>query len=163
NAPRLQGPDSAIDEVYVSLYVPSGCPEEDIRHGSRLGLGILENLLIQAQLVNGIDQIVLLVANVDTVEHREEIAFFHHVARTNLAIGCLAGAERVGHIIRSRGDLNDLGGRRRRSESGPDPQKTRGIKGSRSGHYERRASFGLFRDGQDILIALTNTKCLSDI
>ena len=64
---------------------------KDFRHRVGVFLSLVENLLVQLQLHQGIQEIVLLGSDVDAVEHPQHLALGYAVSWPQLAVFRLAG------------------------------------------------------------------------
>ena len=110
-----------------------------------MSLRFIQNLLVQMQLVHGIDQVVLLVTHVHALEYRQHLTFSDPVAGTNLA---LLGDERafVAHFL----NFHTFRGRRARGEAGADAVEPGGVEHRRAGQHQRPRFGRLLGDGDEI-------------
>ena len=119
-------------------------------------LGVVENVLVQLQLHQGIQEIVLLGTHVQTVENPQQIALRHDVALPQLAELRLAGlAQRVPDL----GDLDDPG----RSESSSDAGEARGIERRRAGEHQRPHHFWRLCDRNRVVLTLADSQSGGDL
>ena len=123
---------------------------------SRVLLGVVEDLLVQLQLHQGIQEIVLLGSHVHTVENPQEIALGDGVARPQLAEFRLPGlAERIPDL----GDLDHPG----RSESSADAGEASGIEAGGAGKHQRPHHGRRLCDGDRVVLALADSQGGGDL
>ena len=80
--PGLQGVFGPIDGVKIGLHVALGIQEKDFRHGGGVvARPVLSTSVSKPQLREGVEEVVFLVAQIDAVEHRQQVAFADRVAR----------------------------------------------------------------------------------
>ena len=131
--------------------------QENFRDRFGFGLGPLEDLVIELQLIDGVDQVVLLVADVDAVKHGQQIALDHVVARAKFAKDRRAFGGRfwrVGDLA----DLNHLGRRWRGREPRPNAVDAGRVEQRRAGHREGPRPLRLFGDGDPVNIVLADAQ-----
>ena len=149
NAPGPQRADGPIEGVDVPLDRFLLLPKHDVRNDGRFGLPSLENLAVELELIDGVDQIVFLVADVDAVKGGQQVALGHLVAGTQLAAGCGCRA-RFQPVLFDRADLDDLGRRRRGGEQSSNRDQPRRVEHRGARHRQRPRSRR--PDGRDDLV-----------
>ena len=124
DGPGLQGILSPADGIDVGLHVALGVEQKDLRHGRFVVLGPLEHLFVQAQLREGVEKIVFLVAQVNAIKHRQEITLLHRVAGLQVAADRQSLSGRGVGIV-DLADLHHFG----RRETDADADQAGGIEG----------------------------------
>ena len=98
-------PSSMLTARSIALMSPMTVrclvPEHNVRHDRHFGLPAFHDPVVELELVDGVDQIVLLVPDVHAVEDRQQVAFDDLVARMDLPKDRSAFFRCAGDLLRS--------------------------------------------------------------
>ena len=112
-----------------------------------------ENFLIQLHLHQGVEQVVLLLADVHAVKDAENLILAHPVAGAQFA-------ERRGALgVLGRADGHHIGG----SETSPDAHHLGGVQGRRAGQDQRTPLRRRPNGGNVLLLALENAEGTANV
>ena len=135
--PGLQSVLRPIDGVEIGLHIALGVEQKDFGHDLGMVFGPFEHFLVQLQLREGVEEVVFLVAQIDAVEHGQQVTFADNVPGLQVAARGAFPARRNVSIV-SLANLHHLG--RRKADA--DADQARRIDLGGTGHHQRHVPRG---------------------